>query len=149
MRFKNIYSSHSTFWAFVILLIKNLVFHTMVPEDDDVCWYHEKLTREEAEKILSQGQFHMVIILILLYFIKHYYFFFSFLLSDGVENGTFLVRESSTSLGDYVLSVLKNGEVAHYQIRKHGEDAFFSIGNNFNKINNKCHKYLLFFLISR
>ena len=44
------------------------------------------------------------------------------------ENGTFLVRESSSSSGDYVLSVLHEGEVIHYQIRKHGEDAFFSIG---------------------
>lgn len=39
----------------------------------------------------------------------------------------FLVRESSTAYGDYVLSVLHEGVVWHYQIRRHGEDAFFSI----------------------
>ena len=43
------------------------------------------------------------------------------------------MRESSSSVGDYVLSVLFQGEVIHYQIRKHGEDAFFSIGK-FKKI---------------
>ncbi|KAE8751214.1 hypothetical protein FOCC_FOCC002042 [Frankliniella occidentalis] len=43
------------------------------------------------------------------------------------ENGLFLVRESSSSAGDYVLSFLHNKEVFHYQIRRHGEDAFFSI----------------------
>lgn len=47
---------------------------------------------------------------------------------DERGNGTFLVRESSSSSGDYVLSVLHKGQVIHYQIRKHGEDAFFSIG---------------------
>ncbi|XP_001602126.1 tyrosine-protein kinase Shark [Nasonia vitripennis] len=68
--------------------------------EDDVCWFHGNLSREDAESLL---------------------------LEDGRDNGTFLVRESSSSLGDYVLSVLHDGEVAHYQIRKHGEDAFFSI----------------------
>lgn len=42
-------------------------------------------------------------------------------------DGVFLVRDSNTSGGDYVLSVLHKGEVWHYQIRRHGEDAFFSI----------------------
>lgn len=50
---------------------------------------------------------------------------------DGREDGAFLVRESNTAVGDYVLSVLHEGEVVHYQIRRHGEDAFFSIGNYF------------------
>jgi hypothetical protein len=44
---------------------------------------------------------------------------------DNQEYGTFLVRESSSSLGDYVLSVLYDDAVVHYPIRKHGEDAFF------------------------
>lgn len=43
------------------------------------------------------------------------------------EDGLFLVRESTSSAGDYVLSVLHNNVVIHYQIRRHGEDAFFSI----------------------
>lgn len=42
-------------------------------------------------------------------------------------DGTFLVRESHSSDGDYVLSVLHHDEIYHYQIRRHGEDAFFSI----------------------
>lgn len=51
-----------------------------------------------------------------------------FLDSDGGD-GTFLVRDSNSSSGDYVLSVLFNDEVIHYQIRKHEDDAFFSIGS--------------------
>lgn len=47
--------------------------------------------------------------------------------AESPEDGLFLVRESSSSAGDYVLSVLHNNEVIHYQIRRHGEDAFFSI----------------------
>ncbi|XP_043482946.1 tyrosine-protein kinase Shark [Leptopilina heterotoma] len=70
--------------------------------EDDVCWYHENLSREDAETLLQE---------------------------DERGNGTFLVRESSSSSGDYVLSVLHKGQVIHYQIRKHGEDAFFSIGD--------------------
>jgi tyrosine-protein kinase len=55
-------------------------------------------------------------------------------LDGGNEDGAFLVRESNTAVGDYVLSVLHEGEVVHYQIRRHGEDAFFSIGKfNFVK----------------
>lgn len=51
-------------------------------------------------------------------------------ITEGKPNGAFLVRESGSSLGDYVLSVLSDDEVNHYQIRKHTED-FFSIGNSF------------------
>ncbi|KAK0083927.1 hypothetical protein PV325_007928 [Microctonus aethiopoides] len=67
---------------------------------DDKYWYHGKLSREGAESLLTNGSY---------------------------EDGTFLVRESSTSAGDYVLSVLHNHRVIHYQIRKHIEDAFFAI----------------------
>lgn len=45
----------------------------------------------------------------------------------GNLDGTFLIRESSTAAGDFVLTLLFQGEVCHYQIRRHGEDAFFSI----------------------
>lgn len=69
--------------------------------EDNICWFHGKLARENAETLLKE---------------------------DLQVDGTFLVRESSSSVGDYVLSVLFDGEVIHYQIRKHGEDAFFSIG---------------------
>ncbi|XP_026758712.1 tyrosine-protein kinase Shark isoform X2 [Galleria mellonella] len=67
--------------------------------EDNVNWFHGKISREAAEKLLKE---------------------------EG-EDGVFLVRESNTSPGDYVLSVLHQGEVVHYQIRRHGEDAFFSI----------------------
>jgi hypothetical protein len=68
--------------------------------------------------------------------IKHKERFTFFTLIDGGnEDGAFLVRESNTAVGDYVLSVLHEGEVVHYQIRRHGEDAFFSIGKyNFVKL---------------
>nr|CAB3510236.1 unnamed protein product [Spodoptera littoralis] len=67
--------------------------------EDNVNWFHGKISRDTAEKLLKE---------------------------EG-EDGVFLVRESNTSPGDYVLSVLHQGEVVHYQIRRHGEDAFFSI----------------------
>uniref|UniRef100_A0A4Y0BFA5 Tyrosine-protein kinase n=1 Tax=Anopheles funestus TaxID=62324 RepID=A0A4Y0BFA5_ANOFN len=67
--------------------------------EENLCWFHGKISREDAEEILRREG------------------------SDGV----FLVRESSTSEGDYVLSVLFKGEVVHYAIRRHGDDAFFSI----------------------
>uniref|UniRef100_A0A8D8PSK7 Tyrosine-protein kinase n=1 Tax=Cacopsylla melanoneura TaxID=428564 RepID=A0A8D8PSK7_9HEMI len=70
-------------------------------ESDAIKWYHGKLTREAAEEIL--------------------------LAEECQEDGLFLVRQSQTSQGDYGLSVLYQGEVVHYQIRRHGEDAFFSI----------------------
>ncbi|XP_039294845.1 tyrosine-protein kinase Shark [Nilaparvata lugens] len=69
--------------------------------EDNVNWYHENLKRADAETILlneCQG-----------------------------EDGVFLIRDSSTAAGDYVLSVTHLGDVDHYQIRRHGEDAFFSI----------------------
>lgn len=63
-------------------------------------------------------------------------------LVDGSEDGAFLVRESNTAVRDYVLSVLHEGEVVHYQIRRHGEDAFFSIGKfNFVKKWERIMKY--------
>lgn len=43
------------------------------------------------------------------------------------EDGIFLVRESSTASKNFVLSVLHINSIIHYQIQKHGEDAFFSI----------------------
>ncbi|XP_065202504.1 tyrosine-protein kinase Shark-like [Planococcus citri] len=68
--------------------------------DSRIAFYHGKLSREDAEKLLKES-------------------------NDG--DGTFLVRDSNSSSGDYVLSVLSNDEVIHFQIRKHQNDAFFSI----------------------
>jgi len=63
-------------------------------------WYHGFQTRGRAEEILRE---------------------------NGFDEGLFLVRESSTATGDFVLSVVHNNEVIHYQIRRRGEDALFSL----------------------
>ncbi|XP_063548484.1 tyrosine-protein kinase Shark [Cydia strobilella] len=81
------------------ILLKTNSFLLRMNREDNVDWFHGKISRESAEKLLKE---------------------------EG-EDGVFLVRESNTSPGDYVLSVLHQGEVVHYQIRRHGEDAFFSI----------------------
>ncbi|BES94375.1 SH2 domain [Nesidiocoris tenuis] len=72
--------------------------------DAQICWYHGNLSREEAEKLL--------------------------LMDVTAPSGQFLVRNSSTSARDFVLSVKNDIDVIHYQIRRHGEDAFFSIDEN-------------------
>lgn len=51
---------------------------------------------------------------------------FNYILDD-FSDGYFLVRESHSSDGDFALSVRHLSDVFHYQIRRHGEDAFFSI----------------------
>ncbi|XP_013134682.1 PREDICTED: tyrosine-protein kinase shark [Papilio polytes] len=81
------------------ILLKTNSFLLRMNREDNVNWFHGKISRENAEILLKE---------------------------EG-EDGVFLVRESNTSPGDYVLSVLHQGEVVHYQIRRHGEDAFFSI----------------------
>ncbi|CAH0727482.1 unnamed protein product, partial [Brenthis ino] len=81
------------------ILLKTNSFLLRMNTEDNLNWFHGKISRETAEKLLKE---------------------------DG-EDGVFLVRESNSSPGDYVLSVLHQGEVVHYQIRRHGEDAFFSI----------------------
>lgn len=52
-------------------------------------WFHGKLTREEAEKLLEHGR-----------------------------NGQFLVRESQNFKGDYTLCVLYERKVEHYRVRR-------------------------------
>lgn len=49
------------------------------------------------------------------------------MIADDIKDGYFLVRQSNSSDGDFVLSVRHLSDVYHYQIRRHGEDAFFSI----------------------
>ncbi|XP_065333958.1 tyrosine-protein kinase Shark [Cloeon dipterum] len=74
----------------------------MSRENENINWYHGRLSREDAENLLK---------------------------SNGSNNGFFLVRDSSSVQGDFVLTLLHNGEVVHYQIFRHGheEDAFYSI----------------------
>lgn len=53
------------------------------------------------------------------------------------------MRESNTAAGDFVLSVLYEGEVVHYQIRRHGEDAFFSIGKTLYRKDRENGEYAI------
>lgn len=59
--------------------------------------------------------------------------------TEGDTEGIFLVRESPTVDGAFILSVLHEGEPRHYQINRHGADAFFSIGE---KKNADSHLYI-------
>ena len=63
-------------------------------------WYHGAIDRNRAKQILDDA---------------------------GFSEGLFLVRQSMSSDGDYVLSVVHQSSVIHYQIRKRGEDALFSL----------------------
>uniref|UniRef100_A0A182SMW5 Tyrosine-protein kinase n=1 Tax=Anopheles maculatus TaxID=74869 RepID=A0A182SMW5_9DIPT len=81
------------------VIVKTKSYILRMNREENLCWFHGKISREDAEEILRR---------------------------EGSE-GVFLVRESSSSDGDYVLSVLFKGEVIHYAIRRHGDDAFFSI----------------------
>lgn len=69
-------------------------------EDRSANWFHGKLDRDLAEITLKK--------------------------SGSKE--CFLVRESTTEPGEFVLSVLSAGNVHHIQIMRHEKDAFFSIG---------------------
>ena len=69
-------------------------------------WFHGKLTRDASENVLKE---------------------------HGLAEGLFLVRESSTAIGDFVLScVVHDKEIIHYQLRrcKDGQDALFSLADD-------------------
>ncbi|GAB0098947.1 Tyrosine-protein kinase [Sergentomyia squamirostris] len=85
------------------VLLKTNSYIIRMNREDNLCWFHGRVSRDRAEQILRE---------------------------EGYGDGVFLVRESNSSSGDYVLSVLHQGQVCHYQIRRHGEDAFFSIDDN-------------------
>ena len=79
--------------------------------EECISWFHGKLSRDDAEKLIQ----------------------------DLNSEGGFLVRESFASPGDFVLTLLHNGDIVHYQILRHGEDAFFSIGEQIkNKYLYQC-----------
>ena len=52
-------------------------------------WFHGRISRDESERLLKQ---------------------------DSVQNGKYLLRESTSQLDSYVLSVCYNGNIVHYQI---------------------------------
>jgi abelson tyrosine-protein kinase 1 len=62
-------------------------------------WYHGKVSRSEAEYLLSSG-----------------------------INGSFLVRESETSLGQFSISVRHDGRVYHYRINVDQNDRVRNFG---------------------
>ncbi|XP_039954708.1 tyrosine-protein kinase Shark isoform X1 [Bactrocera neohumeralis] len=68
--------------------------------EDGINWFHSGLSREDAEKLLTK---------------------------EPYEDGTFLIRECNSAEGDFVLTLIHKEAVCHYQIRRHGGDAFFSI----------------------
>ena len=65
-------------------------------------WYFGAITRSEAENIL---------------------------IGDGLSEGLFLVRQSMSSPGDYVLSCVHKSLIVHYQIQRMGDDPLFSLAN--------------------
>ncbi|XP_036330066.1 tyrosine-protein kinase Shark isoform X1 [Rhagoletis pomonella] len=69
-------------------------------QEPGINWFHPGLSRESAEKILKV---------------------------ECHEDGVFLIRECNSAVGDFVLTLLHQNKVCHYQIRRHGGDAFFSI----------------------
>ncbi|XP_046649797.1 tyrosine-protein kinase Shark-like [Daphnia pulicaria] len=72
--------------------------------DQDLRWFHGKINRQEAEALLT---------------------------NEDDSEGLFLVRESPTVDGAFILSVRHQGEPRHYQINRHGADAFFSIEDGY------------------
>ena len=71
-----------------------------MPNSKDTSWFHGKKSRQEAEEILK---------------------------NHGLEEGLFLVRNSSSCQGDFVLSVVVKNEIIHYQIQRRQKDALFSL----------------------
>lgn len=88
--------------------------------DQDLRWFHGKISRQEAEAVLTNGKFLNISF--------QYVPFNIDWITEGSAEGIFLVRESPTVDGAFILSVLHEGEPRHYQINRHGADAFFSIG---------------------
>ncbi|ODM97653.1 Tyrosine-protein kinase HTK16 [Orchesella cincta] len=68
-----------------------------IPDDD--AWFHDKITREDAEALLREVG----------------------------EERAFLVRESTSCAGDYAISVYSDDAVHHIQVKRHEGDAFFSV----------------------
>ena len=64
---------------------------------NDMRWFHGRLAREEAYRLLIES---------------------------GKQDGLFLVRESSTVPGSFVLSLWSDNTAYHYQIRHHGHCRF-------------------------
>ena len=81
------------------------------------CWFHGKVSRENAVHILES-------------------------VPGGAKDGTFIVRESISSVGHYVLCLKARKVDHHFQIVNHG-DAWFSIDNGpvFQGLDDLIHHY--------
>ena len=81
------------------------------------CWFHGKVSRENAVHILES-------------------------VPGGAKDGTFIVRESISSVGHYVLCLKSRSTDHHFQIVNHG-DAWFSIDNGpvFQGLDDLIHHY--------
>ena len=81
------------------------------------CWFHGKISRENAVHILES-------------------------IPGGTRDGTFIVRESVSSVGHYVLCLKARNTDHHFQIVNHG-DAWFSIDNGpvFQGLDDLIHHY--------
>lgn len=81
------------------------------------CWFHGKISRENAVHILES-------------------------IPGGAKDGTFIVRESVSSVGHYVLCLKARNVDHHFQIVNHG-DAWFSIDNGpvFQGLDDLIHHY--------
>lgn len=62
--------------------------------DHSVKWYHKKIPRDTAEQLLKEG------------------------LIQGNVDGLFLIRDSTSSAQDYVVSLTHGGKVYHFQIKE-------------------------------
>lgn len=78
--------------------------------EDRASWYWKRLSRQEAVSLL-QGQRH----------------------------GVFLVRDSITSPGDYVLSVSENSKVSHYIINSVSNNRQSGTGNVDLLVTSLCY----------
>ncbi|KAL1492340.1 hypothetical protein ABEB36_010601 [Hypothenemus hampei] len=75
--------------------------------EDESSWYFGAINRQEAQDLLMAEK----------------------------EGGVFLIRDSATSMGDYVLCVKEDSKVSHYIINKtqHNDQTNYRIGDQFFK----------------
>uniref|UniRef100_A0AC34QPU0 Tyrosine-protein kinase n=1 Tax=Panagrolaimus sp. JU765 TaxID=591449 RepID=A0AC34QPU0_9BILA len=80
---------------------------------DKHSWYHGKVSRNESEILLSSG-----------------------------INGSFLVRESETSIGQFSISVRHDGRVYHYRINvDHNDQLFITQDSKFRNLAELVHHH--------
>ncbi|XP_064455159.1 tyrosine-protein kinase HTK16-like isoform X2 [Ornithodoros turicata] len=71
--------------------------------EEQFAWFHGRITREDAQSLLLSEN------------------------GGRGETGSFLVRESTSSPGDFALSVVHEREVLHFQVRQHILEPCYSV----------------------